>query len=78
MAEQERQSFADLFMLNNGNYILQSARKFKYSEAIQRTGFLKDMEDSVRRYTKSYVIFYSPLPNLSLSLSLSLSFALRR
>ena len=55
LLEQDTQSFTDIFLLNNGNYILRSAEKFKYSDAIDTTGFLKEMKENVRRHTKSYL-----------------------
>lgn len=54
-AEQEVQSFNDLFMLNNGNYILKSAESFKYCAALERSGFINEMKENVRRFKNSYI-----------------------
>ena len=53
--DQDKQAFSDMFMLNNGNYMLKSAEQFKYSEAIEDIGFFKEMKENVRRHKNSYL-----------------------
>ena len=44
---QDAQHFADVFMLNNANYILSRARCFEHAEALEQIGFFQEMRETV-------------------------------
>ncbi|QDZ22767.1 subunit Exo70 of exocyst complex [Chloropicon primus] len=55
IGEQDMQFFVDLFMLNNANYILKSAKTFQHSKALENAGFFKEMKENVQRHKNSYL-----------------------
>ena len=55
LSDQDKQAFVDLFMLNNGNYILKSALSFEHCQGLEKTGFIKEMQEIVHRHKNSYL-----------------------
>lgn len=55
LSDQDKQAFVDLFMLNNGNYILKSALSFEHCHGLEKTGFIKELQEIVHRHKNSYL-----------------------